>query len=268
MKRIIRAFSAAKFDAQQILKMARKAADSSSFLRFSTDLFLLRIMRLLPASLGAHEREIRLRGGIRLCYRLNRGDIESLREVWLDETYKLPFAAGSGVLIDLGANIGLTSVWLATHYQYSIIIAVEPLPDNARLARKNLSNNNIEAEVIEAAIGPNDGFVFFEEHETSNRGHISSSGREVKMLSMQTLLQKLPEGTPIDLVKMDIEGGEEALLKGSLVWLTNVRSVIAEFHPPDVDYLQAIKTIQAAGFDYIAAGSAHRYSMDAFVRQA
>jgi FkbM family methyltransferase len=264
---MIRAFSAIQFDILQIFKMAGKAANVSSFLRFATDLFLLRFARLLRLSSGGGEREIQLRGGVRLSYRLNRGDIESLREVWLDETYNLPFTPGAGVLIDLGANIGLTSVWLARHYEYSTIIAVEPLPENARLARLNLANNNIKAEVIEAAVGPTDGTVCFEEHETSNRGHVSSQGREVKMISMKSLLQKLPAGAQIDLVKMDIEGGEEALLRGNLDWLAPVRSLIAEFHPPVVDYQQAIKTLQGAGFRYIAAGSVHRYSMDAFVRQ-
>jgi FkbM family methyltransferase len=54
--------------------------------------------------------------------------------VWFDEVYRLPFDEPSGTLLDLGANIGLTSVWLAKKYQIERVIAVEPDRTNAILA--------------------------------------------------------------------------------------------------------------------------------------
>lgn len=86
------------------------------------------------------------------------------------------------------------------------------------------------------------------------------------MLSMESILSILPAGIPIDLVKLDIEGGEESLLKGDLDWLRRVRSLIVEFHPDLIDYPLAIRTLQNAGFDYLAAGTVHKNSMDAFIK--
>jgi FkbM family methyltransferase len=262
MNRLVRAI---RFDAAQLARMW-ETATVRSFARFAADLLSLRVLRLVRMAPSGRERRIELRDGTRLTYRLNFGDLQSIREVWLEGAYRLPFEATSGVLIDLGANIGLTTVWLAKRYRYATIIAVEPSPGNARLARLNFAANGIDAEVLEAAVGPSDGTAFFDDNESSNLGRVSPAGRPVAMVSMTTVLEHLPETASVDLVKMDIEGGEEALLQGNLGWLARVRSLIAEFHPAVIDYPRAVRTLQQAGFRYIAAGTAHTGSMDSFVR--
>jgi len=83
---------------------------------------------------------------------------------------------------------------------------------------------------------------------------------------MDTLLGRLPSGAQVDVVKMDIEGGEGPLLKENLAWLGRVRSLIAEFHPEVIDYPAVIRSIESQGFRYIPAHSAGPDSMDAFVR--
>src|SRR4051812_36112709 len=217
---MLRIFGTARAVLSELVKMSKKAADTRAFLRFAVDVLLYRVLRLVRLPSVNSERQIRLRGGVRITYRLNRGDIQPIREAWLDEVYQLPFTAKkSDVLIDLGANIGLTSVWLTKRYGYSTIIAVEPSPSNARLAQTNLENNGIAAEVVEAAVGPTDSMVFFEENEEANLGRVGSEGRPVPMLAMQSVLRKLPVAISVDLVKLDIEGGEEALLEGKLSWL-------------------------------------------------
>ena len=76
---------------------------------------------------------LRLRGGVTITYRFNKGDIWSVREVWLFECYRPPFEIAIDHVLDLGANIGLTSLWLAKRYGCGRIIAVEPSAANARL---------------------------------------------------------------------------------------------------------------------------------------
>jgi FkbM family methyltransferase len=246
--------------------MSVKTADVRSLFRFASDQFLVRLgpVARIP-SLNA-ERSIRLRDGAKLFYRLNRGDIQSIKEVYLNEVYRLPFSTKPGVLVDLGANIGMASLWLARKYGYSTIIAVEPSRSNAHLSRTNLRKNGLKAQVIEAAAGPTDGLALFEESEASNLGHIGPKGGPVKMLSMQSILGNLPDGVFVDLVKLDIEGGEEPLLSGNLEWLNRIRAIIVEFHPGIVDCPKLATILQNAGFRYIKAGTAHKDSMDCFVR--
>jgi FkbM family methyltransferase len=240
-------------------------ANTGSFARYTADVLLYRALRL--GSLGATNRlrRIAFQDGSRITYRLNRGDVQSIREIYLDEVYRLPFQLRPDVVIDLGAHIGLTSVFLAKRYGSPSIIAVEPDPSNAQLARANVASNNVRAEVIEAAVGPKDGAVRFQVSRDSNRGHIGARGLEVPMVSMDSLLEMTPDGRA-DLVKMDIEGGEEDLLSGDIAWLSRVRSMIIEFHPGLIDYGRLVGVLQDSGFRYVPAGSAWRGSMDAFIR--
>jgi len=242
-------------------------ADPLSFLRFASDVFLSRLTRVV--ALGDRERPhtIRVRGGIQLHYRLNRGDMQSIREVWIDECYRLPFDIVPERMVDLGANIGLTSLWFVHRYGCKSVIAVEPSPANADLVRLNLASNNVNAQVIEAAVGAHDGTAHFQDGVDSNVGHLASGGgREVPVISMDTLLQKLPSGAEVDVVKMDIEGGEGPLMHENIAWLGRVRSLIAEFHPELIDLPAVIRSIESQGFRYIPAHSAGPESMDAFLR--
>jgi len=265
-----RAREIAQGTAHELYGGFRLAADVPSFARIASDIFLSRLIRRLPLPNRDRDRVIRVRGGVELHYRLNRGDIQSIREVWMDECYRLPFDVRPRHLVDLGANIGLTSLWYAHRYGCSVT-AVEPSPENARLARLNLERNRVPAEVFEAAVGPRDGTATFEDAGDSNVGHLDATGagRPVTVMSMETVLARMPSGAEADLVKMDIEGGEGPLLKENLGWLKRVRSLIAEFHPTLIDYPAAIKSIEGQGFRYYPAHSASDFeSMDAFMRTA
>jgi FkbM family methyltransferase len=228
-------------------------------------------VRFPPVLQGPHRRAvrtIRLHDGAHLRYRLNRGDLQSFREVWLGETYRLPAALASvETIVDLGANIGLTSVYLAQHYGARRLIAVEPVPSNAALLRQNLELNNVAGDVIEAVIGAVDGVAHFHDASHSNLGYVADEGRDVRSVSMKTVLDQL--GTAeIDILKVDIEGGEQGLLTGERSWLRHVRSLMIEFHPPLVDSKRLAAVIESEGFRHIAAGSIHAHSTSTFIRVA
>ncbi len=76
-----------------------------------------------------------LSGGVKL-YRLNRGDIQSLREICSKER-TVCHSPSRTARLHLGANIGFTSVWLTKQYGFTRVIAVEPDKSNAALVRKN-----------------------------------------------------------------------------------------------------------------------------------
>jgi FkbM family methyltransferase len=191
---------------------------------------------------------------VTICYRLNRGDIQTIREVWIKETYRLPRHAKPEVVVDLGANIGMTSVFLARRHGARYLVAVEPLPENAGLASTNLSLNGVDATVIEAAVGANDGVGYFAAHPDSNLGQVANEGEKVNLLSIDSVLAASPTGRA-DLLKMDIEGGETAVLEGDTSWLERVDSLIVEFHPHVADYAALVRTIEAKGFRHFSGGT-------------
>jgi FkbM family methyltransferase len=243
----------------------RLAADARSRFRLSMDFVLSRFIGLVPMGRRNRVREVHLRRDIKIRYRLNKGDLHSIREIWLDEAYRLPFEDPSGVLLDLGANIGMASLWLAKSYPLTHVIAVEPDPNNAALVRQNFELNGIAGEVLEAAIGPKEAVARFEFSELSNQGRLSENGSLVQMISVGAIIQKFAVAR-FALIKIDIEGGEQELFDGPTEWLARTDAIIIEFHPTIVDYGRLTRLVSSNGFSYIPAHSFSAENMDCFTR--
>jgi FkbM family methyltransferase len=242
----------------------RESGNLRSSIQLCRDFVLFRLVPYLPKQLRNRVREVELRDGVRLQYRLNSGDIQGMREIWLEGVYRLPFPVTNGVLVDLGANIGFTSVWLTKKYGFRRVIAVEPDSANAALVRKNFELNGIPGTVVEAAVGPQDGTAKFQALADSNAGRLSSEGRDtVAVMSMKSIVD-LFQLSQLDLVKMDIEGGEQALLAGPAEWLNHAKAIIAEFHPGIVDYPFLTRLLEQQGFKYVPANTRFRITWTAF----
>lgn len=159
-------------------------ADTYSRCRLAMDAVLVRVDRTGLLPLSVRERTVTLKGRTRITYGLDRGDLQSIREVWMEQHYRLPTLLRPATVVDLGANIGPTSVWLSQRYSCHVI-AVEPSPRNARFARQNFLQNAVRGEVVEAAIGASDGKATFVAADASNVGRIEQSRR----------------GTPVDMIQ-------------------------------------------------------------------
>ena len=225
-------------------------------------------------------RALQLKDGTTLHYRFNRGDLQSLREVWVQEVYacELPFEVGT--VLDLGANIGLTSVWMACrqrlrHAQSAsfgplYVVAVEPVQANAAVAVKNFQANQVSGSVVCAAVGQRTGVVSFLVRAESNLGKIVSVANHsdtisVPMVGIRELLEQFPNGT-VDLVKMDIEGSENALLSKHTDWLANVRALMIEWHDEITPSPPLIQNLLSSGFHHRPMNAARQENLSLFVK--
>jgi hypothetical protein len=74
----------------------------------------------------------------------------------------------------------------------------------------------------------------------------------VSVLSMPTLLERLPEGAEVDVLKLDIEGAEAAIFAAAdLSWLERVRLIAIELHPTVGPIEPVIERLRNQGFDYV-----------------
>jgi FkbM family methyltransferase len=236
--------------------------------RYCADALLYRLLRVFPSTMSDRRRTVTLRDGTKLTYRRNRGDIQSIREVWLTPTYQPPFEArGFDVVVDLGANIGFATLYFARRYGARTCVAVEPDPDNARLLRHNLEQNGIRAIVHEAAVGPEDGTASFSRAHESNLGHVTCDGGgvPVPILSMPTLLAHI-DGARVDMLKIDIEGGEAELFGRDTEWLDRVETIMMELHSAVVATEPVVLCIESHGFRHVPVNSVRWGTTDAFVR--
>ena len=131
------------------------------------------------------------------------------------------------VALDVGANIGLTTVLLARRFEY--VIAYEPSPVNVRLLRETLAANEIRNVVVEPkAVSARPDTLRFNEADFGAGSHVVSEEHlaatrfpliEVPAVNLDS--QNLP---PIDFMKIDAEGHEPEILAGA-------RGIIAACHP-------------------------------------
>lgn len=239
--------------------------------RLAADFMASRLLRF-PLMPGLNKpRTLPTRTGC-LHYRLNRGDIQSIREVLVEEHYRLPFDLDVRTAVDLGANIGLWSLWMHRHHALEKVIAVEPSRENAAVARRNFAANRIPGEVIEAAAGPEDGRACFAARRESNLGSVVIGGAaasdcvEVLQVSVSGLMNQFPNG--VDLVKMDIEGAEGALLaEGANAWLRGVKALVVEWHPDRCDPAALLAAVQRQGFRHFPANVHRQDNLSAFLRE-
>lgn len=226
----------------------RLCADPASFAQFVLAAIGYRVRRFVDIGDPERRRTVRFKDGTELTYRLNRGDVRAIAETWMAGGYALPEGIRARNLIDLGANIGSTSVWLARSFGADHVVAVEPDPGNAELARINLRRNGVSALVVEAAVGAREGSVRFARSENSTLGRVGSDGIEVPVVTPQSLLERFPGGERIGLLKMDVEGAEGELFDGDLSWLERVDCLVAELHADTVNVVEILGKLDQCGF--------------------
>lgn len=249
---------------------ARLADDAASARRLRSDFFWSRCLRLVRTPGYNRERSVRLAGWT-LHYRFNRGDLQSLREVIVEEVYRCALPRPARTLLDLGANIGLTSLWLSRHACGTSgpvqVLAVEPVADNARMTRLNFRANAVPGDVVQAAAGLEDGEAWFAARAESNLGGLSAqpTGLRVPVLGIRSLLARFPGGR-VDLVKMDIEGAEAALLGPDAGWLVQVGALLVEWHDDRADSRPLIARAEAAGFIHRRINAVRQDNLSLLVR--
>jgi FkbM family methyltransferase len=153
-----------------------------------------------------------------------------------DCDFELPFSHSS--IIDAGANVGYVSVFLANKYPMARIVAVEVDPDNVEILRENVQGYNVD--VVQGALWSSHSYCCIDRSADKSyafrvREVPEATPGALPALTITDLLERL--GTEqVDLLKLDIEGGEEALFSANYdEWLDRVRALIVEVHGPKSD---------------------------------
>ena len=177
-----------------------------------------------------------------ICLRENAFDFITFEEVVFEQVYKaIPkFLPRCNRIVDLGANIGLTCLYLAALYPSCTIVAVEPHTENFKLLTKNVGPLIAADRCIplQAAAWGSDKQLVIQMPEISSRYNAitvqesesaAAPGPGVEGLSVPKIMER-SGFDEIDLLKIDIEGAEAQLFTGDLHWLNRVGAIAIEFH--------------------------------------
>ncbi len=212
------------------------------------------VQRLSAALTPAHHGEskyeqvtsLRLRRPYQTTVQLRpaTNDLITLDEMFVTKLYEpvIHLLPEAETVIDLGANIGFASIYFLSVYPICKVIALEPDTRNFDLLQSNLQpyERRGRSKAVQGAFWKQEGMVVLERSEDQievNKGAVRSeppsinSGNSilVRGLTLETIVAE-SGFEKIDLLKVDIEGGERHLFSGDLTWLTKVQCMAHEFH--------------------------------------
>jgi len=151
-----------------------------------------------------------------------------LHDIFVKRAYDFMSETRAPRLIDCGAHVGVTVMRWRELYPSAQITAIEADPAIAGLLRQNLAARDDSAtRVITAAVWTSNTTTDF--HATgSDNGCVRPGGvLKIPALDLATFCRE-----PVDLLKLDIEGSEEAVLThlADTGALRAVRRLVCEWH--------------------------------------
>jgi FkbM family methyltransferase len=193
-------------------------------------------------------------------YQLAYADLLTLcpqwRDIFVDGSMRFEARTAEPRIIDCGANIGLASLYFKRLYPQARLTAFEADPTLAGLCRRNLAANGAPDAAVEAvAVWRETGTVRFQQ-EQADSGAIegTSAGLAAETIEVPAVrLRDIIAAEHVDLLKLDIEGAEHAVLPDCADALSNVDALLIDVHQFDAarpGLASLLDLLTSAGYQY------------------
>jgi FkbM family methyltransferase len=195
-------------------------------------------------------------------------DARVFEQIVLDEEYKavLDYINKNHIvvnnIIDCGANIGLTSMYLASHIKNAKILALEPSKTTFERLELNIRKNSLDrVKLINKGVWSRNAFlksdINFRDGEDWSFRLVETSVKQEAILEAVGLddLMNSEQISQIDLLKIDVEGGEVELFKSNhLPWLQKTKIIALEIHDEFECRIEIERKLVEYGFDIFHSG--------------
>ena len=159
-----------------------------------------------------------------------------------------------GTFVDVGANVGLVTLLVADKIGHALLF--EPSPTASQRARANLQMNGLSYEVYSIALSDRAGSVEFEDSGASSCNRtVEGFTTSIPTISVprttfdRFLRERATPLPPIDAVKIDVEGHENAVLRGMKEFLRERRPKLVMFeYLARTDILQTLAIFSQVGY--------------------
>lgn len=180
-------------------------------------------------------------------------------EIFRQKIYEIELGVESPLVLDIGAYIGMATLFFKSIYPDVTIIAVEPNPEAVGYLQRNLLANSAKSvEVLPKAVSVKGERIHFYIDGTDQGWNSTGSvyekmwtGKEItKKIEVESItLDQLIGESEIDLLKMDVEGAEWGILRNSEKIKSQVQHIILEYHPVKESRLgKIVKMLRSYGF--------------------
>jgi len=172
-------------------------------------------------------------------------------EIFGNNCYDIELDTDRPYIINVGAYIGISTIYFKNMYPNSKILAFEPNPYAREILEKNIFINDLkDITVLPFAIDSSERkrnlFIDTSENiwqSTASFFRDSWNGKYHNDTSVEVETRKLStylKDTTVDLLKLDIEGLETKVLKEARGELKNVKNILVEYHPIEKENLKKL----------------------------
>lgn len=182
-----------------------------------------------------------LRNGVKYKVRGGTCDRGIIQEIWFWKIYTPPLfeIKPDDIVIDIGAQIGIFSIFASKLAPYGKVYSFEPVPENFKLLCENIRLNNCQnIFCFQKAISDKEGeeIIFLNPHNVGGHSLLVDFCGEKLSISTVTLenVIKKEKIEKIDFLKIDCEGMEYRILLSSKNCLRKISKIALEYHE-DID---------------------------------
>jgi len=186
--------------------------------------------------------------------------LHGLQEIFLEKIYEIQLP-DNAYIIDCGANIGMSVIYLKQQHPNAEIIAFEPDETNFNLLSKNIDSygyTNVQLHK-EAVWDENKALLFSNKSSMGSKIETSNTVDtiEVKAIRLKDFLIR-----EVDFLKMDIEGAENVVMEDIADSLYFVKNLFLEYHgtfAQNNELARIINILNNAGFNFYIKEAATLY---------
>jgi FkbM family methyltransferase len=199
---------------------------------------------------------VKLPSGLQIILRSSPAmDLSLAYEIFVAECYRTPPGLDLGPvrrIIDVGGNVGFSTVYWTGRFPGAHVLVFEPHPALAAQIQRHIELNQLGDRVVlcDRAAGTSEGTLYLtdaevfstlvsepghDDFEAIRRQHVADGGTDTSALRERIPVRMVdfltavgPE--PIDLLKVDIEGGEHAILDDPRFGALPVQTLVMEWH--------------------------------------
>ncbi len=195
--------------------------------------------------------------GLKIKLRTRSTDLMALTNVWLIQEYSKPkFEINdTDVIIDIGAHIGLFTLYASQYCKNGIIFCFEPVEENYRVLLYNITQNNLtNVRPFKSAVSKSESTItIYRNKDEAGHSMYGSDSTSIQVNSKS--LKKIIDENSIDrcdLIKLDCEGAEYEIIESlPLEYFKKISKMIIEYHFADSNpkLIDNLKTkLMAASF--------------------
>lgn len=175
------------------------------------------------------------------------------KEIFQTNIYQFVESKNSRIILDCGANMGLSVIYFALNYPRHQIIAFEPDPGIFAILQENINAfgfSNVSL-LNKAVWNKEETLTFYTDKGMGGRVENSYTGQQPFYIDAISLRDYI--SAEVDFLKIDIEGAEDTVIRHCADRLNAVNNIFFEYHN-DINKSQTLhellQIVKEQGFHY------------------